>query len=700
MNTKSGTPVATLFDATVPSSGTNSSPGTGLPANAGTLNVPGAPLSTLNGGSWSPLGTGSPIRFTGWVQVTYTFQTTGAYTITFGATNTIDQILDLGLAFAGSNFGFNPAIDTNAPFYLASGVGSTVDADFEGGVLRSDVASVGSNFLVGATSTNTLDVFGGARTYSGNFFNTVDGPGTLIVADTVGGGGVNFTGGIGTAADPLGLFQNFASTTVSGSLFTQTMSNQGGANLTVANGGKLSAGAINNAGAINIAAGGALSATSLNNSGSVSMANGLIGDRVTLSGGYVGGAGSVIGADVDLGSNLNRSDRIVAASVSGSSAVSLRNVAANKSYFSTPIVVISGASGSASFTAANDSATAAALAPQGVVQYAFQKLSTGPNDWGVVAKLNTAAASSIAASANAFMTSWNAGAFPDAYELLGAPENGGNLFNVWSRAGHGQTNVKAKSSPSDAYSSIASQTVKVSQDNLELGADVAAVRTAAGTLRIGVMGGWLHSEDNGGGISNRVDAPFYGAYAAMKWAGLLGDIQVQHADGTLIADQRLSSNDKSVQLDRLEASLSAPIALGRNTLEPFAQLSSSKMKLGTVALTGGVGTLSVQDPESKLAEVGLRLTGTHQTSAMTLSPYASAAWVHEMGDHGLSKFTPTGGAASVSMLTSRPGDFADIRVGVTAHSKDFPLEGYLTGVVRTGEALNGVELNGGVRIRF
>lgn len=83
----------------------------------------------------------------------------------------------------------NP-IDTGKSYYLASGLGSSVDPDFKGGTLRLDsTATISKDFTVEDYSANTIDSYGNAVTMSGIF----SGAGPLTFTDSVGGGNVIFT---------------------------------------------------------------------------------------------------------------------------------------------------------------------------------------------------------------------------------------------------------------------------------------------------------------------------------------------------------------------------------------------------------------------------------------------------------------------------------------------------------------------------
>ena len=88
-------------------------------------------------------------------------------------------------------------IDTAQPAYLASGLGTTVNPVFEGGVLKTDQpgATYVQGFTLDGSGTNTIDLAGATTTFSGSFSDaSVGTPGSLIIGDSVGGGGLTLSG--------------------------------------------------------------------------------------------------------------------------------------------------------------------------------------------------------------------------------------------------------------------------------------------------------------------------------------------------------------------------------------------------------------------------------------------------------------------------------------------------------------------------
>ena len=93
-------------------------------------------------------------------------------------------------------FGIRPLsnIDLAQPFYLASNLATTVFPVFQGGTLRINTSGTYTdNFTLNNSATNTINAYGNTATFSGVFSNeTVDGK--IVIADSVGGGRIIFSG--------------------------------------------------------------------------------------------------------------------------------------------------------------------------------------------------------------------------------------------------------------------------------------------------------------------------------------------------------------------------------------------------------------------------------------------------------------------------------------------------------------------------
>ena len=109
---------ALLFTART-TTGADTVPGFGMPANSATL-VPAATPIIPGGPVWSALGgsTGDCFNtgcgYTGWIQSNYVIPDAGTYALKFGTVNWLDTGWDSGLAFAGTTVAGVP-IDPNTP---------------------------------------------------------------------------------------------------------------------------------------------------------------------------------------------------------------------------------------------------------------------------------------------------------------------------------------------------------------------------------------------------------------------------------------------------------------------------------------------------------------------------------------------------------------------------------------------------------
>ncbi len=139
---------------------------------------------------------------TQWAAHSFSIDTTGSYTLGFVAYNwgyypehstdtTVDPIFYIGAEAGTVTSGTANPIDTNASYYLASNLGSTVTPDFKGGTLRIDASGViSSAFMVEAYTGNAIDSYG----HIGIFSGALSGVGGLTIKDSIGGGAVVFTG--------------------------------------------------------------------------------------------------------------------------------------------------------------------------------------------------------------------------------------------------------------------------------------------------------------------------------------------------------------------------------------------------------------------------------------------------------------------------------------------------------------------------
>jgi hypothetical protein len=88
----------------------------------------------------------------------------------------------------------NQYIDLAQPFYLASNLVSTVFPVFQGGTLQINTSGTYTdNFTLNTSATNTIDARGNTANFSGVFSNETA-RGNIVIADSVGGGSIIFSG--------------------------------------------------------------------------------------------------------------------------------------------------------------------------------------------------------------------------------------------------------------------------------------------------------------------------------------------------------------------------------------------------------------------------------------------------------------------------------------------------------------------------
>ena len=119
-----------------------------------------------------------------------------------GAAGTGRALFFIGLLVAAPELLQVPAlaasnIDTAQPFYLGSGIGTSVNPVFQGGTLRMNVpnGTYPQNFTLDGSATNTIDQDGNGSTFSGIFSNanaTV--PGNVTIANSGTGGSITLAG--------------------------------------------------------------------------------------------------------------------------------------------------------------------------------------------------------------------------------------------------------------------------------------------------------------------------------------------------------------------------------------------------------------------------------------------------------------------------------------------------------------------------
>jgi predicted outer membrane repeat protein len=520
----------------------------------------------------------------------------------------------------------------------------------------------------------------------------------LIGGSLANSGVVNAAGALDGAVVNSGAFNVTAALSGNGAGFANTASGS----LTVAPGASFfGVGALANEGVIALGGAGAavsLGAASLGNAGLLLMQNGTVGDRVALAGAYTGAAGSVLSFDADFGSNASSSDRLTAGVLAGGGAISVRDVGVRKLYFSKPITLVSGSGGSASFVAAGDAATRAALASQGIVDYRLAPLGSG-RAWGIVSTVNLAAASTIASHVRLLANTLEFAFLPTMQDLLAAPNKQKWKFRLWARGGHAGTSQTATTA-STAPGQIASRNrTGLSVNGMQFGGEIELTTTRA-TVQFGTYGGWAkaHASQQDGHATG-FDIPWYGGYALVASHGLSLGVQTHIARLTLTPDALVFAGTRNGRIGTVTGSASYSIRRGALNIEPYLDYSYSWVRLNRLAVAGSTGQLVFDHLSDGRGRAGLRLAMTVPAAQATLRPFASGGIVKDFGKSPVTTFLPFGGADPVVMQTRRPPAYADLRAGfsVALHSG---LEFSFQGVAHPGNRLSGISVLGGARMAF
>jgi opacity protein-like surface antigen len=219
---------------------------------------------------------------------------------------------------------------------------------------------------------------------------------------------------------------------------------------------------------------------------------------------------------------------------------------------------------------------------------------------------------------------------------------------------------------------------------------------------------------------DNLKVPFVGLYAATTKGGFFVDGQVRWD----FFQNEVSDNNHGLLGQRLDA---RGIALTGNVgyiydlgnhwfVEPSAGIVWSRTAVDSVNVPGtmvtGTGSvppwvLSVDDIQSTLGRLSVRV-GTSVIAGNTLlQPFASASVFHEF--HGGATSSLTSNFAAIGMplptltstvSTASLGTYGQFGLGVAAQFLSTGWLSYLRGDYRTGDDIEGLSLNGGLRYQF
>jgi opacity protein-like surface antigen len=271
---------------------------------------------------------------------------------------------------------------------------------------------------------------------------------------------------------------------------------------------------------------------------------------------------------------------------------------------------------------------------------------------------------------------------------------------------------------------------------VQIGTDVARLNVNGWNLHIGSTVGYLGAKTqdatppglNPGPATFRdnLQIPLVGAYAAASYGNFLVDGQVR---GDFFQNE-VSDENHGLSGQHFNArgiSLTGNVAYNQKLanqwfIEPSAGIVWSRTQVdplnvpGTMALASGPGPsgipippwlLTVNDIESTLGRLSVRVGTTVTSGNVVWQPFASASVFHEFQGEVASSLTTNFGAIGVradtlnsTVWTSSLGTYGQFGAGVAARVADTGWVGYLRGDYRTGDNIEGWSVNGGLRYQF
>jgi outer membrane autotransporter protein len=278
------------------------------------------------------------------------------------------------------------------------------------------------------------------------------------------------------------------------------------------------------------------------------------------------------------------------------------------------------------------------------------------------------------------------------------------------------------------------------QTNVYFGATVGYVGARArdvsqpGTLSLGLPAPVILAMP--ADFSAQYQVPFVGAYAALTHGGFFVDGQVLAS----FYQSELSSTSIGLFAQRLNAegiSVNANIGYHHETgwnnwfVEPSAGVNWSRTRVdplnaaGTFLTAGTVpannpvtptSTLQVNDIDSVLGRIGVRVGTTIQAGQLILQPFGSASLWHEFAGNvsatargltnGLVDGTTGGSGLAQPLLSTgsisvdRIGTYAQLGAGLAGQLIGTGFLGYARVDVRTGDRIEAVGFNAGLRYQF
>lgn len=257
----------------------------------------------------------------------------------------------------------------------------------------------------------------------------------------------------------------------------------------------------------------------------------------------------------------------------------------------------------------------------------------------------------------------------------------------------------------------------------QVGQDIAKLNMNGWNVHLGTTAGYLSdkAKDSAALNDSKFEVPFWGAYLVATKDRFFADILVRQEFYNIdfnapvygYNNQQIGARGVSVT-----ASAGYNFALANNWfIEPSAGFVYSKTKVDTFSTAGSPGLLisgtnTINDIESQLGRLTVRVGTTVQSGNVIFQPFATASVFHEFAGNVTASYStfpnsmffqpPFGPPASFTQTTSttRVGTYGQFSLGVAGQVANTGWLGYARVDYRHGDNIDGWTGNAGIRYQF
>ncbi|MGN8024308.1 beta strand repeat-containing protein, partial [Phyllobacterium sp. 22229] len=467
--------------------------------------------------------------------------------------------------------------------------------------------------------------------------------------------------------------------------------------------------------------------------GNLNLANNQVGDRVSISGSYIGQPGSNISLDVDF--NKGTSDVVTLGGVlMGTTNLKLNALSSGQepTAFGKTILLVDAADSSG-----NGQVTATGLPTGGIVQYNLvrQTVSEGGTNhaqYVVQSGINGTAASGVVsgfiASQNVIASSF----FKPSSGLISAPiDPEKNQFGLapWIRTNGGMSKIDTQGTihQPDGSEVNTPATIETSYYGYQVGMDAGVfnIQGTGGNVNFGLTGGQIFGKSNQKNYANTTDfsSVFYGGYAAYTKGPLFFDMQVRQElmDYTITVDDPIFKiNGAGVKGKRTSVGGSASYTLAYNDWSfipatGFTYSNSSTDDLiipRNILLNQNEGRVQFDDVKSMIGFGGITVSRNFFFSddRIRLSPFLTMTAYHDFAGDINAKLTLDPNSANPVVLpvkTERLDTYGEASLGMNLLALTGKINGVerlvigsVRGDVQFGETITGGSVTAQFRMQF